>query len=402
MSSSFAAIATGLRSAPKAPWLGHIPALDGLRGLAILMVMFSHFSILGGLGFAATLALRFVGCGAFGVDLFFVLSGFLITGILLDTKQAPHALRNFYMRRTLRIFPLNYAVLLAFYLFALVVPMSYVHAKPAMQFQSVLHDWPWYATYTSNVLIGSRNNSGHGFLTVTWSLSIEEQYYLIWAPLVLMLRPRTVIRLSVLLLAASLAARCLFILSGASPLQIYVSSICRADGLALGSYYAAVVRRDGFSQRKATARAKLVLTVALPLLVFLACFGALNTKSLFCRTIGYTLIAGTFSQMLVLAIDKQTRMAWILRFRFLGWFGVYSYGLYLLHTPMRSALDKLWPTGDAWRNTAISGLASQALFTTVGIAATMILALVARRVIEEPALRLKRYFPRERNEEVGS
>ncbi len=397
MSSSFAAIAPGLRSAPEAVWLGHIPALDGLRGLAILMVMFSHFSIIGGIGFVASLALRLAGCGAFGVDLFFVLSGFLITGILLDTKQTPHALRNFYMRRTLRIFPLNYAVLLAFYLFALLVPLSYVHAKPAMQFQSVLQDWPWYATYTSNVLIGLRNNSGHGFLTVTWSLSIEEQYYLIWAPLVLTLRPKTVIHLSVLLLAASFAVRCLFILSGASPLQIYVSSICRADGLALGSYYAAVVRREDFSQQKATARAQLVLSVAIPLLAILACFGALNTKSLFCRTIGYTLIAGTFSQMLVLAIDQETRLAWILRSRFIGWLGVYSYGLYLLHTPVRSALDKIWPQGDAWRNAAMSGFASQALFTAVGIAATMLLALAARRVIEEPALRLKRYFPRERN-----
>ena len=397
MSSSFAPIAARLRSAPEAPWLGHIPALDGLRGLAILMVMFSHFSIIGGIGFAASLALRLAGCGAFGVDLFFVLSGFLITGILLDTKQTPHALRNFYVRRTLRIFPLNYAVLLAFYLFALLVPLSYVHAKPAMQFQSVLQDWPWYATYTSNVLIGLRNNSGHGFLTVTWSLSIEEQYYLIWAPLVLTLRPKTVIHLSVLLLAASFAVRCLFILSGASPLQIYVSSICRADGLALGSYYAAVVRREDFSQQKATARAQLVLSVAIPLLAILACFGALNTKSLFCRTIGYTLITGTFSQMLVLAIDQETRLAWILRSRFIGWLGVYSYGLYLLHTPVRSALDKIWPQGDAWRNAAMSGFASQALFTAVGIAATMLLALAARRVIEEPALRLKRYFPRERN-----
>jgi peptidoglycan/LPS O-acetylase OafA/YrhL len=218
--------------------------------------------------------------------------------------------------------------------------------------------------------------------------------------LVLTVRPRTVIRLSVLLLAASAVARCLFILSGASPLQIYVSSICRADGLALGSYYAAAVRRDGFSQQKASARAKLFLSAALPLLAILACVGALDTKSLFCRTIGYKLIAGTFSQMLVLALDKETSMAWILRSRFLGWLGVYSYGLYLLHTPIRSALDKVWPTGEAWRNTAISGFASQALFTTVGIAATVLLALAARRAIEEPALRLKHYFPRETDKEV--
>jgi peptidoglycan/LPS O-acetylase OafA/YrhL len=175
MSSPFAVIAPGLRAAPPSAWLSHIPALDGLRGLAILMVMCAHFTLLNCDGFVASTALRFAACGAFGVDLFFVLSGFLITGILLDTKQTPHALRNFYMRRTLRIFPLNYAVLLASCLLALAVPRSVIPSDHVWQFQSVLQDWPWYATYTSNVLIGLSNGFRHSFLGVTWSLSIEEQ-----------------------------------------------------------------------------------------------------------------------------------------------------------------------------------------------------------------------------------
>jgi len=377
------------------PSLGHIPALDGLRGLAILAVMCHHFLFIRGEGLETTLVLRLAHCGLFGVDLFFVLSGFLITGILLDTRHTRHALRNFYMRRTLRIFPLYYCVLLVFILVAFVYPLSQFQRDGVPRFQSVLRDWPWYVTFTSNVLIGLRNGYVHGFLDVTWSLSIEEQYYLVWALVVLTFPRKAVMRLSLVLLVVSAVTRCLFIYHGASPVQIYVSSVCHADGLALGSYYAAVARDDRFSLAKATQWAKRVLAVALPLLVSLAAAGWLDLESIFCRTIGYPLIAVVFSQMLVLAIDEQNGVARILRSRFLMRLGVYSYGLYLLHLPVRAALAKIWPSGDRWRTASISGLASQALFVAVGIAGAMVLALVARRIIEEPALRLKRYFPRE-------
>jgi peptidoglycan/LPS O-acetylase OafA/YrhL len=378
------------------PSLGHIPALDGLRGLAILTVMCHHFLFIRGDGRATLLVQRLAHCGLFGVDLFFVLSGFLITGILLDTQHTRHALLNFYMRRTLRIFPLYYFVLLVFVLVAFVYPLSQFQGDGVPRFQSVLRDWPWYVTFTSNVLIGLRNGYVHGFLDVSWSLSIEEQYYLIWALTVLALPRKVVTRLSLFLLAASAVARCVFIYNGASPLQVYVSSVCHADGLALGSYYAAAIRDDRFSLVQATKWAKRILAVALPLFVILAAAGWLDLESLFCRTIGYSLVAAAFSQMLVLAIGEQNGVTNILRSRFLVRLGVYSYGLYLLHLPVRAALAKIWPSGDGWRTASISGLASQVLFVAVGIAGAMVLALVARRTIEEPALRLKRYFPRER------
>src|SRR3954469_3281007 len=98
---------------------GHLPGLDGLRGVAILLVMAVHF--VGGATphtGAERLAVKVGSFGVLGVDLFFVLSGFLITGLLLDAKGAPHYFRNFYARRTLRIFPLYYAVLAAFFLIA--------------------------------------------------------------------------------------------------------------------------------------------------------------------------------------------------------------------------------------------------------------------------------------------
>src|SRR6266852_636897 len=91
---------------------GHLPGLDGVRGLAILMVMAIHFvGDATARTFGQRLGVKAAGYGLLGVDLFFVLSGFLITGLLLDAKSRPHYFRNFYARRTLRIFPLYYAVL---------------------------------------------------------------------------------------------------------------------------------------------------------------------------------------------------------------------------------------------------------------------------------------------------
>jgi peptidoglycan/LPS O-acetylase OafA/YrhL len=107
------------------PKLGtHIPALDGLRGLAILLVMLHHFTFYGGMGRTVIIDRLFyvIGmAGWCGVDLFFVLSGFLITGILLDAKGGEHFFRNFYMRRSLRIFPLYYGFLVAFFV---MLPLS--------------------------------------------------------------------------------------------------------------------------------------------------------------------------------------------------------------------------------------------------------------------------------------
>ena len=131
----------------------YIPALDGIRGIAILLVMLHHFTIYGGMQPTATADKLFylvASAGWCGVDLFFVLSGFLITGILFDTKESSHFFRNFYMRRCLRIFPLYYGSLaVVFIVLPWFMPLGW-------RFHQLLTEQGWYWVYLSNVLIAAK------------------------------------------------------------------------------------------------------------------------------------------------------------------------------------------------------------------------------------------------------
>ena len=168
------------------PLSGHLPGLDGVRGLAILMVMAVHF--VGDAtphNLAERVAVKLGNYGVLGVDLFFVLSGFLITGLLLDAKGDPHYFRNFYARRTLRIFPLYYAVLA---LLLLVLPR--VIALPLALDESRMHQaWLW--TYTANFFIAAKASWALPYVSHFWSLAIEEHFYLVWPLVVFSFRRAT-------------------------------------------------------------------------------------------------------------------------------------------------------------------------------------------------------------------
>src|SRR5437588_9009399 len=198
-------LATTPNSASSALILGqYIPALDGLRGLAILLVMGYHFgqdADGGGTALGPFLSPVF-GVGYHGVDLFFVLSGFLITGILLDMKDRPRYFRNFYIRRILRIFPLYYAVL-----FCLLVLLPLLVTPPVFPFAEAQRRQAWLWLYASNIYHAW---TGHWRLTGfshLWSLAVEEHFYLIWPVVIFFCRARGALVVSAACLVASLACR---------------------------------------------------------------------------------------------------------------------------------------------------------------------------------------------------
>ncbi len=227
-------------AATSRPLSGRLPGLDGLRGCAILMVMAVHF-----VGNATPrtpadqVVLKLASYGLLGVDLFFVLSGFLITGLLLDAKGDPHYFRNFYARRTLRIFPLYYAVLAILF----VLLPAVVALPPALEESRVRQAWLW--TYTANFLIASESSWALPYVSHFWSLAIEEHFYLVWPLVVFAVRRRTLERICLSVITGALALRIALSLQGVSEISISVLTPCRLDAICAGAFLAAFARREG-------------------------------------------------------------------------------------------------------------------------------------------------------------
>ena len=204
------------KQAAPAPAVGgahHIPALDGLRGVAILMVLWFHYY--GPIyKFCASPFDRFIvltiNTGWMGVDLFFALSGFLITGILLDAKGAPHYFRNFYARRALRIFPIYYGFL---FVILIVIPRFHQYSPGLAQ---TVRDQAWLWLYGTNIATTFFPIKLAGFLH-TWSLAVEEHFYLVWPAIVLVLNRRQLAVASLCIVVVALITRTLLVWRGLWP-----------------------------------------------------------------------------------------------------------------------------------------------------------------------------------------
>ena len=358
----------------------HLLSLDGLRGLAVLLVVFYHVfphrdtGILGILSSASW-------CG---VDLFFVLSGFLITGILFDTQGAPNYFRNFYMRRTLRLFP----VYIVFILFVLLFP------HPS-------NGYPWWLTflfiaYASNIVLFAFPDFQFGLPLVTghiWSLAVEEQFYLIWPWLLTRLKTRRNILIASL--SGSLFALVLrLILSQTlhrSLWFLYLELPTRADALLLGAAAAMLYRQPGFLTNHLN---KIRLTGALAALTYLAM--CLRTHTFFfvsnpIFTWGYTLLALAAACLLLISLPRASWTGRLLAHPFLRFYGRYSYGLYLFHQAP-AQYDFLYLDPIFARYLHPLWLAAILHFIVVLAAATA-LAVLSFRFIEQPFLNLKKRFP---------
>ena len=323
------------------------------------------------------------------MDLFFVLSGFLITGILLDAKGSPGYFRNFYMRRTLRIFPLYYGVLvLVFCLGPWLLP-----AAPAERDSSF---WLWFyggnigAALKGNYLYPSRWFEINHF----WSLAVEEQFYLVWPFVVFCLSTTNLRRMCLVCLAGALGLRFFLVGSGASHPVVWYLMPCRVDTLAAGAWLAVAVRAPGGVERLVQPARWVALgagSVWLGIAVWKFQYGSECLDDFYVPTIGVSLLWAFFGAVLVLALPRS-RPTLAGRFWNLGllrWFGKHSYGIYVFHVLYFPILLPL--TLGAF---GLEGafLQSVVYFLAMTVVAS-VLAWFSWNLYEQPFLQLKRFFP---------
>lgn len=364
-----------------------MPALDGLRGVAILLVLVHMLYLLETEnGITAYLFYRISYFGWAGVQLFFVLSGFLITGILLDTARAKNYFSSFYTRRVLRIFPLYFSVLAAAFI---LLPATGI-VPSTIAFDQAHQIWLW--TYTSNwahVFAEGSKTFPH-----FWSLAIEEQFYLVWPLLIRSRSPEQCLRFCLGVAVASLALRCLLVWSGTPGHFIYDNTFCRMDALALGGAAAAILRLPRWNARLPALQERILACSGM---VFLA--GLLITRGFWTgtpigATIGYTIVAAGFTLLLlaIAAAEIGNSSGWvdIFRLRSLRMTGKYSYAIYVFHEPLHNLVGR--PIVASLPIDVAHSIFWSIVYIVTMTALSFAVAWLSWHILEKPFLDLKRFF----------
>jgi len=305
-----------------------IPEIDGLRGVAVLLVLIWHFigAVLPPTNGPSTIVSALLIFGRTGVDLFFVLSGFLIIGILADRKNSPSYFRVFFARRALRILPPYAMLFLAFWALTAFFGENYYFGTQI----------PWwsYATFTQNWYIIKLNSWGPGAASVTWSVAIEEQFYIVF-PIVVYLTPRRhLFPLLILVGMSSILARAAcFMFYPQNAFAPYVATCLRLDGLCAGGMLAMACRDDRIWRKFIDAR-HLLKNVNIGLVAFIPVF-LLAFRWRAGATMyywGHTYLTLLYSLTLAtILLYPRSNLGDALRSGFLRALGTISYTVYLFH-----------------------------------------------------------------------
>ncbi len=363
----------------RSPELPRLAELDGVRGCAIALVLLWHYvaeQIHAPLQSTAGRVAQVLGLCWSGVDLFFVLSGFLIAGILLDHRGAENYFRVFYVRRVCRIFPLYFLLL------GLFVLLAGLGLGEDTRFRALFAEpmplWS-YAAFVQNFFMGARETYGAQWLGVTWSLAVEEQFYLM-LPLVIFFLPQRWLPAG--FLAAVLCAPVLRGMTGG--LTSFVGMPWRADALLMGALLAWAVRSPGFLERVGRHLAALWAVFA----VLLAGAALLTWKRHAFGVFNHTWLAALYALLILLAlVSRRGGLAAALRWKPLVGLGRISYGVYMFHQPV-SALLHGWLRGTAPALTEAGGMQ----VTLLALGATLLAAVLSYYLLELPFFRYGHTF----------
>lgn len=346
----------------------YYPALDGLRGLAVLMIIFYHnFDYL-----------RFTSSSWIGLDLFFVLSGFLITEILLKKRNSSHFLKNFYTRRALRILPVYY---LSIFLFLFVLPRI-IQFHFSIQYFLMHQQWFWLEI--QNWLFILKPDGNNNYLNHFWSLALEEQFYLFSPVIILLIKPiqKFISFLFFVLLLVIMMRLILWNLKIGDISYINLYAFTRVDGLCIGSLLAIFKYQGTFELSKFNRTLALIfISLAFIILPFFKII--LHSKlpyracclfpaiSIFWGLIVWSSIRG--NSVIKSFFDNGT----------LKYFGKISYGLYIFH----------WPIDRIIRSSQVSyGWLDNLYLSIMATALAILSAIISYYSIEKYFLSLKRHF----------
>jgi peptidoglycan/LPS O-acetylase OafA/YrhL len=364
---------------PAKLFTARLPELDGARGLGILLVLITHY---GAHGLhtrphtAFDLLHNLLTWGWSGVDLFFVLSGFLIGGILIENRESPHYFKTFYVRRVCRIFPIYYLWLLI----SLAMPLLRLPEHAQHLYQPELPFWSYF-TYTQNILSVRLGDFGPEWYGPTWSLAVEEQFYLLFPLFIRFCPPKSLPYALVLLAMSAIAVRAAaYFVLPAPGYAGFVLLPCRWDSLALGALAAWLARRPGFIEalRRQEWFVFGLAGLILATLFFLRAGHHGDLHSLGMHLLGLFLLALLCCEILLTALYSSRR--WIKAFfcnRWLRKLGTVSYCTYLIHMPVVFLCHALLRQQDPQIDT-LPGL----MTTVLAIVVTLSLAMVSWHFFE--------------------
>jgi peptidoglycan/LPS O-acetylase OafA/YrhL len=362
----------------------HIPALDGIRGLAVLLVIIFHCMHMEHAGNALDTQIYRMSAACWcGVDLFFVLSGFLITGILIDAKEGRHSFRNFYARRVLRIFPLYYGLLL----FKLLIVPMIAHAPAGSHHADI-----WYWLYVSNWAQGLGAKGLHPGLGLTWTLAIEEQFYMFWPLIVFCCGRKTLLKICAAMVVAAVLFRVTIEMSLHLPMGHELTP-ARIDSLAMGAMAAILLREIDLATLHRFARVALAGGAVILAMIF-AKDGLWAGPGLM-NMFGLTAWGMVFAGMVIFAATLPAERSYTkaLMARPLLWLGKFSYAIYLFHATIDGVLQRV-AFGAKGSPPRIWGsqLPAQFGYYIVLLALCLAAGWISWNIYEKWFLRLKRYF----------
>jgi peptidoglycan/LPS O-acetylase OafA/YrhL len=374
------------------PLRGHVPCLDALRGVAILLVMMLHFVCLTDAK-PRTLtdlrALKVAATGWCGVSLFFLLSGFLITGILHDGKESPRRARNFFARRCLRIFPVYYAILIVGFLLWPRLLLGPTGAQPWPVGRQL---WAWfYGLNWGGALKGQIFEPlGH-----FWSLAVEEHFYLVWPFVIWKCARRTAMGVCLAAILAAVASRWALLGLGIHPGTVWQYDSCHLDALCLGALLALAIRGPGGSASLVRPARYVFLFSALLVAAVISWRRGMSHIDAGFQAFGMVPLLFFFGSALVLIAHAPATgpVGLVFNSPLLRFFGKYSYGLYVWHGLLFYHFA-VWFPASAYQAILGAFLPAVLQHAVLATLVSLAVALVSYHCFEKHFLKMKSAFTR--------